>query len=67
MPLSLPDVALPPGKTYEATIYADAPDGDGFDNPEVYTITTKMVDNTSKDVIHMAPGEAYTASAPGDS
>ena len=53
---------LPPGKTYEATIYADAPDGDGFDNPEVYTITTKTVDSTSKDKIHMARGGGFAIS-----
>ena len=53
---------LPPGKTYEATIFADAPDGDGFDNPEVYTITTKTVDSTSKDKIHMARGGGFAIS-----
>ncbi len=53
---------LPLGKTYEATIYADAPDGDGFDNPEVYTITTKTVDSTSKDKIHMARGGGFAIS-----
>lgn len=53
---------LPQGKTYEATIYADAPAGDGFDNPEVYTITTKTVDNTSSDKIHMARGGGFAIS-----
>ena len=39
---------LTPGKTYHATIYADAPDADYIDNPQAYTITRKDV--TSEDV-----------------
>ena len=53
---------LEPGKTYEATIYADAPDADYKTNPEAYVITKKEV--TANDVIpiHMAPGGGFAIS-----
>jgi hypothetical protein len=40
---------LDEGRTYEATIYADAPDADYATNPQAYTITKKLV--TSADVL----------------
>ena len=40
---------LQPGKTYEATLYADAPDADYETNPQAYTITHSTV--TSADVL----------------
>ena len=40
---------LPEGKTFEATIYADAPDASMEANPQAYEITTRQV--TSADVI----------------
>ncbi len=55
---------LSPGKTYEATIYADAKDACGlvnFDNaaqkynPQAYTITTKKVTSKSVIKLQMAP------------
>ena len=40
---------LPEGKTFEATIYADAPDASMETNPQAYEITSRQV--TSADVI----------------
>ena len=56
------DVALEfltPGATYEATVYADAPDAHYLTNPQAYTITTSEV--TASDTIHvaMAPGGGF--------
>ncbi|MDF7801304.1 glycoside hydrolase family 97 catalytic domain-containing protein [Pontiellaceae bacterium B1224] len=34
---------LEPGKTYAATLYLDAPDAHGLENPEAYEIKTKTV------------------------
>ena len=60
--LDVPMSFLDPGKTYVATIYADAPDADYKKNPQAYTITTRDV--TSKDVIPitMAPGGGFAIS-----
>lgn len=60
--LDVPMNFLDPGKTYEATIYADAPDADYKTNPQAYTITTRDV--TSSDVIPitMAPGGGFAIS-----
>ena len=60
--LDIPMSFLDPGKTYVATIYADAPDADYKKNPQAYTITTRDV--TSKDVIPitMAPGGGFAIS-----
>lgn len=53
---------LTPGKTYEATIYADAPDADGFTNPEAYTISKHNVSTESQDTIDMARGGGFAIS-----
>lgn len=60
--LDIPMGFLDPGKTYVATIYADAPDADYKTNPQAYTITTRDV--TSSDVIPitMAPGGGFAIS-----
>ena len=60
--LDVPMSFLDPGKTYVATIYADAPDADYKKNPQAYTITTRDV--TSSDVIPitMAPGGGFAIS-----
>lgn len=47
---------LEPGKTYLATIYADAPDAHWKLNPTVYTITQREVTNKSELTLVLAPG-----------
>ena len=49
--LEVPMNFLEEGKTYEATIYADAADADYKQNPQAYTIEKKTV--TSSDVLSM--------------
>ncbi len=49
--LEVPMNFLDPGKTYEATIYADAEDADYKENPQAYKIWKQDV--TSEDVISM--------------
>ncbi len=49
--LEVPMNFLDPGKTYEATIYADADDADYKTNPQAYRIWKQTV--TSKDVLPM--------------
>ena len=49
--LEVPMNFLEPGRTYEATIYADAENADYKEAPQAYTITTKTV--TSEDVLSM--------------
>ena len=49
--LEVPMNFLDPGKTYEATIYADAEDADYKDNPQAYKIWKQDV--TSSDVLSM--------------
>ena len=49
--LEVPMNFLEPGRTYEATIYADAADADYKENPQAYTIEKKNV--TSEDVLSM--------------
>lgn len=53
---------LDPGRTYEATIYADAEDADYKTNPQAYLIWTQTV--TSDDVLDMtmAPGGGFAIS-----
>ena len=53
---------LEAGRTYEATIYADAPDADYATNPQAYVISTKQV--TSADVLSldMARGGGFAIS-----
>ncbi len=47
---------LTPGVTYEATIYADAPDADWQTNPVAYRISTKKVTSRSRLRQRLAPG-----------
>ena len=47
---------LTPGRRYEATIYADAPDADWQKNPAAYQITKKMVNSRSALTLKLAPG-----------
>ncbi len=59
------DVALdflPAGKTYEATVYADAPDADYLNNPQKYTITRKEVTSADALTMFMAPGGGFAIS-----
>lgn len=53
---------LTPGKTYKATIYADAENAHYDTNPAAYKITTRDV--TAADVLdlHMAPGGGFAIS-----
>ncbi len=53
---------LEPGATYKATIYADAPDADAYDNPAAYVISTQEVDNGSVLEMHMARGGGFAIS-----
>ena len=50
--LEVPMNFLDPGKTYEATIYADAEDADYKENPQAYKIWKQDV--TSEDVLSMS-------------
>ena len=50
--LEVPMNFLEPGKTYEATIYADAADADYKQNPQAYTIEKRTV--TADDVLAMS-------------
>ena len=47
---------LPPGRRYEATIYADAKEADWQQNPEAYRITRKIVTSRSALTLTLAPG-----------
>ncbi len=47
---------LEPGKTYEATIYRDAPTADWDKNPEAYVIEKKTVTAKTKLNLHLANG-----------
>ena len=49
--LDVPMNFLDPGKTYEATIYADAEDADYRNNPQAYMIRKQNV--TSEDTLSM--------------
>ena len=53
---------LQPGKTYEATIYADAPDADWEKNPQAYTITHQEVTADTQLELQAAPGGGYAIS-----
>lgn len=50
---------LEPGKRYEATIWADAPDADCVTNAEAYTVSTREVDATTELSIPMARGGGF--------
>ena len=53
---------LQPGLTYEATIYADAPDADYETNPQAYTITKQRVDASSTLHLRMARSGGFAVS-----
>lgn len=53
---------LPAGASYEATIYADAPEADALTNPEAYVITTSTVDSSTVIPVHMARGGGFAIS-----
>ena len=50
---------LEPGKKYEATLYADAPDADYKTNPQAYTIREMKIGHKSKLVQKCAAGGGY--------
>ena len=50
---------LEPGKKYEATLYADAPDADYKTNPQAYVIRKMKIDHKSKLVQKCAAGGGY--------
>jgi hypothetical protein len=60
--LEVPMNFLEPGKTYEATIYADAADAHYKNNPRAYQIDKKDV--TAEDTLSMfmAPGGGFAIS-----
>jgi len=53
---------LPSDQEYMATIYADAPDADCFDNPEAYKISEMQVNSNTSAMIHMARGGGFAIS-----
>jgi hypothetical protein len=53
---------LDPGKTYVATIYADAKDANYEANPQAYTITKMNVTSNSTITQYCAPGGGYAVS-----
>ena len=60
--LSIPLSFLENGKTYEATIYADASDAHYRNNPQAYTITGKTVTSSDSLELFMAPGGGFAVS-----
>ena len=57
---------LSPGKSYTATIYADAADADYETNPQAYTISTKKVTADDKLSMNMARGGGFAISLKAD-
>ena len=53
---------LDKGRTYEATIYADAKDADYKTNPKAYVITKKKVTSKTTLKLHSAPGGGFAVS-----
>ena len=53
---------LNPGFTYEAIIYADAPDADFETNPQAYTITKRTVDSSTVLNLRMARSGGFAVS-----
>ncbi|MCQ2141369.1 MAG: glycoside hydrolase family 97 protein [Bacteroidales bacterium] len=53
---------LTPGKTYEATIYADATDANYETNTQAYTIEKRMVTSADSLDVFMAPGGGFAVS-----
>ena len=60
--LDVPMNFLEPGKTYEATIYADAEDAHYKNNPQAYKIYKETVTSDSILPITMAPGGGFAIS-----
>ena len=53
---------LDPGRKYEATIYAEAPDANTVDGQTRYTITKKNVTSKSKLTLNELAGGGYAIS-----
>jgi len=53
---------LLPGVTYEATLYADAPDADYETNPQAYTITRRTVTSADSIPVRMARAGGFALS-----
>lgn len=53
---------LDPGKKYEATIYADAPDAHYLTNPQAYKISKKKVTSKTHLKLKAAPGGGFAIS-----
>ncbi len=53
---------LKPGLTYEATLYADAPDADYESNPQAYVITRMEVDSNTEIPVRMARSGGFAIS-----
>jgi hypothetical protein len=53
---------LAPGKTYNATIYADAKNAHYESNPQAYTINSMKVTSTTKISQYCAPGGGFAMS-----
>jgi len=53
---------LDPGKKYEATIYADAPDAHYLTNPQAYKISKKKVTSKTRLKLKAAPGGGFSIS-----
>ena len=53
---------LTPGRQYEATVYADAPDADGYTNPEKYVISKHRVNSDSWITLDIARGGGFAVS-----
>ena len=60
--LDVPLQFLEPGKTYEATIYRDAPDAHYKDNPQAYVVEKRNVTFHDYLPITMAPGGGFAIS-----
>ena len=60
--LSVPLSFLENGKTYKATIYADASDAHYRNNPQAYTITGRTVTSSDSLELFMAPGGGFAVS-----
>ncbi|GAB2516142.1 glycoside hydrolase family 97 C-terminal domain-containing protein [Spirosoma aerophilum] len=54
LPLDLP--FLEPGKTYEVTLYRDAPTANWATNPEAYVIEKKTITTKTKLSLHLVKG-----------
>ena len=53
---------LDPSRTYEATIYADAPDAHYLTNPQAYRITRRKVNSKTSLKMSIAPGGGFAIS-----